>query len=220
VPQKRKGVALTPAQQRLLIQAASGCWCIRPFLELDAATGARRGEVLALRWSDYTDGAVFITRSLAQTKKGLEFKSTKTDEPRRVTLPDSAIASLEAHRTQQQVFREQFGSDYRTDLDLIFANPDGTPLRPDSISASVSALFKRLKIPKPKGAALHLLRHSHGSHLLAQNESLTTVSERLGHSSPRVTADIYAHAITSRDREAARKWEEFQQRSIDEHWKQ
>lgn len=50
VPQKRKGVALTPAQQRLLIEAASGCWCIRPFLELDAATGARRGEVLALRW--------------------------------------------------------------------------------------------------------------------------------------------------------------------------
>jgi integrase len=137
-----------------------------------------------------------------------------------VTLPDSAIASLEAHRAQQQIFREQFGSDYRADLDLIFANPDGTPLKPDSISASVSALFKRLKIPKPKGAALHLLRHSHGSHLLAQNEALTTVSERLGHSSPRVTADIYAHAITSRDREAARKWEEFQRRSIDEHLKQ
>lgn len=216
VPQKRKGVALTPAQQRLLIDAASGCWCIRPFLELDAATGARRGEVLALRWSDYMDGAVFITRSLAQTKKGLEFKSTKTEAPRRVTLPDSAITSLEAHRAQQQVFREQFGSDYRTDLELIFANPDGTPLKPDSISASVSALFKRLKIPKPKGAALHLLRHSHGSHLLAQNEALTTVSERLGHSSPRVTADVYSHAITGRDREAARKWEEFQRQSIEE----
>jgi integrase len=220
VPQKRKGIALTPAQQRLLIEAASGCWCIRPFLELDAATGARRGEVLALRWSDYIDGAVFIVRSLAQTKKGLEFKSTKTEEPRCVALPESAIASLEAHRAKQRVFREQFGSDYHADLDLIFANPDGTPLKPDSISASVSALFKRLKIPKPKGAALHLLRHSHGSHLLAQNEALTTVSERLGHSSPRVTADIYSHAITGRDREAARKWEEFQQQSIEGHPKQ
>jgi hypothetical protein len=41
-----------------------------------------------------------------------------------------------------------------------------------------------------------------------------------GNSSPRVTADIYAHAITGRDREAARKWEEFQRRSIDEHLKQ
>jgi integrase len=217
VPQKRKGAALTPAQQRLLIEAASGCWCIRPFLELDAATGARRGEVLALRWSDYIGDAIVITRSLAQTKSGLEFKGTKTDEPRRVTLPDSAIASLDAHRKAQHVFREQFGSHYRTDLNLIFANPDGTPLKPDSISASVSALFKRLKIPKPKGAALHLLRHSHGSHLLAQNEALTTVSERLGHSSPRVTADIYSHAITGRDKEAARKWEEFQRQSTERH---
>ncbi len=65
------------------------------------------------------------------------------------------------------------------------------------------------------GAALHLLRHSHGSHLVAQNEALTTVSERLGHSSPPVTA--YAHAITSRDREAARKWEKFQRQSVDDH---
>jgi integrase len=220
IPQKRKGAALTPAQQRLLIEAASGCWCIRPFLELDAATGARRGEVLALRWSDYLDGAVFITRSLAQTKKGLEFKGTKNEEPRQVALPDSAIACLEAHRKAQQVFRDQFGTDYRADLDLIFANPDGTPLKPDSISASISALFKRLKIAKPKGVALHLLRHSHGSHLLAQNEALTTVSERLGHCSPRVTADIYSHAITGRDREAARKWEEFQRQAVAEHLKQ
>ena len=60
VPQKRKGLALTPGQQTLLIDAASGCWCIRPFLELDAATGARRGEVLALRWSDVNGMVVFI----------------------------------------------------------------------------------------------------------------------------------------------------------------
>jgi integrase len=65
----------------------------------------------------------------------------------------------------------EFGPDYRADQDLIFANPDGTMLKPDSISAAVSALFKRLKIPKPKGAGLHLLRHSHTSHLLLEAES-------------------------------------------------
>ena len=211
VPKKRKGVALTPSQQRLLIDAASGCWCAAPFLELSASTGARRGEVLALRWSDYADGAVLISRSLSQTKKGLEFKCTKSDEPRSVALPSSAIAVLEAHRRQQNVFRDQFGPDYRADLDLIFAEPDGTPLKPDSISASISALFKRLKIPKPKGTALHLLRHSHGSHLLASGMELTAVSERLGHSSPYVTATVYSHGIKGRDRVAAKKWEEFQQ---------
>jgi integrase len=209
----KKGMALTPEQQTLLIEAASGCWCIRPFLELDAATGARRGEVLALRWSDYVNGAVFIARSLSQTKKGLEFKGTKTEEPRAITLPESAIDALAAHRAQQDQFRKQFGPDYRTDLDLVFANPDGTPLRPDSISSSVSALFKRLKMAKPKGAALHLLRHSHGSHLLASGMEITAVSARLGHSNPFVTATVYSHVVSGRDQEAARRWEEFQKKN-------
>src|SRR5260370_7553235 len=90
-PKKRKGTALTPAQQRLLIEAATGCWCLPSFLEISAATGARRGEVLALRWTDYVDGVVFVTRSLSQTRKRLEFKGPTTKEPRPIVLPASAI---------------------------------------------------------------------------------------------------------------------------------
>jgi integrase len=210
VPKRRSGMALTPAQQRILIESASGCWCLAPFLELSAATGARRGEVLALRWSDVYDGAVSIARSLSQTRAGLAFKETKNRSARLVVLPDSAIAALNAHRTAQDVFRAQFGSAYQSDLDLIFAQPDGGPLKPNSMSSSVSALFKRLKIPKPKGASLHLLRHSHGSHLLAAGMELPAVSERLGHSSVLVTATVYSHRITGQDKEAAAKWDEFQ----------
>jgi len=110
-----------------------------------------------------------------------------------VSLPPSTVTALEVHRRQQDKFRQQFGADYRADLDLIFANPDGTPLKPDSVSASVSALCKRLKLPK--GASLHTLRHSHGSHLIASGMDLATVSARLGHSKVRVTAEIYTHAI-------------------------
>jgi integrase len=99
-------------------------------LEVAAATGARRGEVLALRWSDIQDSRAIITRSLTQTRQVLEFKDTKTERPRDVKVPASALAALDAHRKRQDKFREQFGSDYRADLDLIFANPDGTPLRP------------------------------------------------------------------------------------------
>ena len=117
------------------------------------------------------------------------------------------------HRLRQSEFRAQFGTDYRSDLDLIFANPDGTPLRPDSISATVSALFKRLKIPKPKGSGLHLLRHSHGSHMLANGVPCRCVSKRLGHSSVSTTANIYAHVIHGQDDEAVKKWEEYQERN-------
>jgi len=210
---KHLAIALTPAQQSMVLEAAAGPWCMRTYLQVDAATGCRRGELLALRWSDIVDGCAVITRSLTQTQTGLEFKGTKSEKPRPVVLPESAVTALAAHRQQQDEFKRQFGPDYRSDLDLVFANPDGTPLKPDSISAYVSALFKRLKIPKPKGAALHLLRHTHTSVLLAEGVPLPAVSARLGHSSVRTTQEIYAHMITGQDEEAARKWEGYQKRN-------
>ena len=73
----------------------------------------------------------------------------------------------------------------------------------------MSLLFRRLKLPK--GASLHSLRHTHVSHLLAKGVPLQVISERLGHSSVRVTAEVYAHMIHGQDQEAARKWDEFQQ---------
>jgi integrase len=211
---KHYGIALTPAQQAMVLETASGPWCMAAFLEAAAAIGARRGELLALRWSDIREGRAVITRSLTQTKQVLEFKCPKNERPRVVKVPESTLASLEAHRKRQDEFRPQFGPDYRADLDLIFANPDGTPLKPDSISAAVSLLFRRLKLPK--GASLHSLRHTHTSHLLADGVPLPVVSARLGHSSVRVTAEIYAHMIHGQDDEAARRWDEFQRRNTPE----
>jgi len=187
---------------------------MRTFLELAAATGCRRGEILALRWSDIVDGRAIIARSLTQTRDVLEFKGTKSEKPRDVAIPAGTLGLIEAHRKRQDEFRRQFGSDYRADLDLVFANPDGTPLKPDSVSATVSLLFRRLKLPR--GASLHSLRHTHTSHLLADGVPLPVVSERLGHSSVRTTQEIYAHMIHGQDDDAARRWEEFQRRNVPE----
>jgi integrase len=180
------------------------------FLRVLSASACRRGEILALRWADIEDdGHATIARSLTQTNKMLAFKTTKTDNPRRIKLPDSILAKLEEHRKQQDEFRRQFGPDYCADLDLVFSNPDGSPLKPDSVSASVSLLFRKLKLPK--GTSLHSLRHTHASELLDIGVPLPVVSARLGHSSVRVTADIYSHAIHGQDDEAARRWEEYHQ---------
>ena len=174
------------------------------FLELAAATGARRAEVLALRWSDINGSGVVITRSLTQTKHTLGFKGTKNERRRPVSLPESVLIRLRATEEGRTSSDGSLVPNTRTNLDLIFANADGAPLRPDSISASVSLLCRRLGLPK--GTSFHTLRHSHGSVLLADGVDLPTVSERLGHSSVRVTADIYSHALRGRDQEAAKRW--------------
>jgi len=208
---KRAGMALLPSEQDLLAQCATGPWCLGTFLEMAAATGCRRGEVLALRWSDIRNGTAFVDRSLCQTRDGLIFKSTKTEKPREVSLPPTMPAVLARHRERQDEHRRKFGADYRSDLDLIFADPDGSPLMPNSVSATVSRLCRRLGLPK--GASLHVLRHSHASLLLEKGVDLATVSERLGHSSVRTTADIYSHAIRGKDRAAAQVWDDVMQQS-------
>jgi integrase len=157
--------------------------------------------------------ALYLFRDELAKSHGAKAAGTKKGNIRVIALPPSTRANLEAHRQRQNEFRKQYAADYRSDLDLIFANPDGSPLRPDSVSSSVSALFKRLGIPKPKGVSLHVLRHGHGSHLLANGVPLPVVSERLGHDSVRTTAEIYSHAIHGQDDEAVQNWEEFQRKS-------
>lgn len=174
-------------------------------LETCSSLGARRGEVLALRWSDIKGTDIFIDRTLCQTKAGVVFKGTKTDEARKVGMPPSLVPCLETHRRRQGEFRQQFSPAYRSDLDLIFANPDGSPLMPNSVSSTVARLCRKLGLPK--GASFHVLRHSHASLLLANGVDLATVSARLGHSSVRTTADIYSHAIRGEDHAAALCWD-------------
>ncbi len=176
------------------------------FLELDAATGARRGELVGLQWADLEGNHLMIGRSLSQVGQQVLLKEPKNKKFRVVTIPPSALKKLAAHRKQQQPQREHFGESYQGDY--IFCNPDGSPLKPDTVSASVSLLFRNLKLPK--GASLHTLRHTNGSHLLAAGLPLTDVSKRLGHVNPHVTATVYAHSLPGRDDLAATAWEKFQ----------
>jgi integrase len=206
VPKKKEGIALSVEQQEQLIAGATAPWGMDVFLELDAATGARRGELLGLQWPDLQGNQLLIGHSLSQVGQGVFLKEPKNKKFRTITIPPSALKKLAAHRKKQQPYREHFGDSYQGDF--IFCNPDGSPLKPDTISASVSLLFRSQKLPK--GASLHSLRHTHGSHLLAAGVPLTDVSKRLGHSSPHVTATIYAHALEGRDDLAAKAWEKFQ----------
>lgn len=209
VPKRKEGIALSVEQQEQLIAGATAPWGMGVFLELDAATGARRGELLGLQWADLQANQLMIGRSLSQVGQEVFLKEPKNKKFRVITIPPSALKKMQAHRKAQQPYRDHFGVSYQGDY--IFCNPDGSPLKPDTVSASVSLLFRNLKLPK--GASLHTLRHTHGSHLLAAGVPLTDVSKRLGHVNPHVTATVYAHALPGRDDLAAKAWENFQKQA-------
>ena len=69
-------------------------------LRVIAATGARRGEVCALRWSDLDAqaGALTIRRSLAAVVGGPMEKDTKTHAARRIAVDKATLAALASHR--------------------------------------------------------------------------------------------------------------------------
>ena len=173
---------------------------------LAVSTGRRRGELLALTWADvdFVGRVLRLSKSLEQTKEGLRVKCTKNDKPREISLAKSSIEVLRAHRDRQAENRRLFGADYRDDLNLVFAAPDGNYLKPDSVTAKACALASKAGL---KGIGLHTLRHRHGSQLLSEGVPLPAVSKRLGRSSVYVTATIYSHALSKDEVAAADGWD-------------
>ena len=140
-----------------------------------AATGCRRGEVLALTWADIDLDAptVAISKSLEQTRNGLRVKSTKNRRSRVLTLPRSVVEVLRTHRQAQDKNRALFSEDYRSDLDLVFCDSAGGFLKPDTVTAKACLVARKAGL---QGVSLHTLRHSHASQLISEGRSTTSVS--------------------------------------------
>jgi integrase len=202
---KKEARALDSEHLAWYQDAARACG-LYEFLMIDAATGCRRGELLALTWPDisFHSRTIAIAKSLGQTRAGLWVKPTKSGKPRLISIPQSAVEILKSIQAAQARNREMFATDYRNDLDLVFCTPDGNFLKPDSISSKCSLIAKKAGL---SNVSLHTLRHTHGSLLLSVGVPLPTVSKRLGHSTPHVTAMIYSHALEKDETAAADVWE-------------
>lgn len=204
--EKRKAAVVEKENFKIFIDRAKTTR-LYALLILAGATGARRGELLALQWPDINlqSGLMLVTKSLEETKAGLRIKSTKNGEPRSFIVPRQALEVLAAHRVQQEQDKRDFAGQYE-DNNLIFCRPDGAYYRPDKVSVRVTKLAQKCGLPK--GVGLHALRHTHASELLSKGVPITVVSERLGHANPNVTLSIYAHALKADELAAAKVWED------------
>jgi len=168
------------------------------------ATGARRGEVLALRWRnvDLERGTVRIVESLEQTKAGMRFKAPKTDRARVVTLPAFAVEELRRLKRDQAERLLALGVAQTGDT-LVCAREDGKPMLPTSLTHEFAKAVGRLRdVPRVR---FHDLRHSHATQLLLAGIHPKVAQERLGHASITTTLDLYSHVTESLQEDAAAK---------------
>ena len=196
--------AIDEAAAAWLIDAAIGTRLYEPIM-IALTTGMRRGEVLALRWSDcdLVRGSVTVLRSLEETKEGgLRFKDVKRKRSRRpISLPGILIEALSAHRQEQARHRELYGAEYN-DGGLVCCKEDGSVWKPSAFTSAYRELLRRRKIAN---IPFHNLRHSHASQLLRAGVNPKVISERLGHSKVAFTMDVYAHLFPGMQEEAAGK---------------
>ena len=108
-----------------------------------------------------------------------------------VDLSPVACLALRAHLEALESYREEVGVPL-TGEDLVFANPDGQPLSPSTVSHAFGETARRAGL---NGIRFHDLRHSHASLLMKQGTNPKIVQERLGHSGIAITLDIYNQVL-------------------------
>lgn len=170
-----------------------------------AASGCRRGELLALKWADIDpkSGVVAISKSVSNTKAGLEIKVTKSRKTRHVRVSRTTIQVLLEHKKRLEHEKTLFGAAYKPN-DLVFPTPDGDYYKPDQVTGRISEFMQKAGID----ASLHSLRHLHASMMLSKHVPITVVSKRLGHANSQITLDVYAHAMKDDEITASELWDE------------
>lgn len=173
--------------------------------------GFRRGELTGLEWSqiDFDNNIFRIKSSLSYTKNGQAIiKGTKTDEDERIVImPDWYMRELRSYYIQWKKEKLVLGDAWEGgDAQFVFHSGAGKPYHYSSPSKRWRNFLLKHDL---KSIRLHDLRHTAATLLIEAGADLKAVQERLGHSTYRVTADIYAHVTKKVSKETAEKLEKF-----------
>ena len=164
-------------------------------------TGARRGEIAALRWRhiDLDRAQIAISESAEQTKAGVRYKPPKSGRGRTIALPATMVQELRAHRARQAETLLKLGVRLSADT-FVVAQADGSPFQPRSLTHAFRRFLAEHKLPRIR---LHDLRHGHATAMLKAKIHPKIVQERLGHSTIAVTLDVYSHVVDGMQEDAA-----------------
>ncbi|GCE03646.1 hypothetical protein KDAU_09750 [Dictyobacter aurantiacus] len=189
---KKEKQAVNLEQARALMLAARGDR-LEMFIALALTTGMRRGELLALRWSD-----VDLDKRVLHVRRTVDFlahygyveNEPKTERSRRdILLPKFVITMLKAHQVSQQEQRQKVGSKW-VDLNLVICGLEGNYLNPRYLQKMFVKLLQSTGLPHMR---IHDLRHSVLSLLVGMQIDPLSVQELAGHEDITTTLGVYGH---------------------------
>lgn len=162
----------------------------------------RRGETLGVRWQDVDldAGRLRVVQTVLSINGKISVSEPKTARGRRpIALDPSTVSVLREHRRRMLEERMLVGADHSDD-GLVFHRPDGSALRPETVSATFLRRQTKLDLPR---LTLKGLRHTWATLALEHGIHPKVVQERLGHSTIGITLDIYSHVSPVLHGEAA-----------------
>ena len=166
-------------------------------------TGARRGEVLGLKWDkvDFEGNRIHICNNVLYASDcGIYEDTPKTaTSDRYISLPAETMQLLRQYRAWQSGERLRLGGYYQ-DQGFLFAQDSGKPMHPDNVNVWLRNFSKRHNLPHINP---HAFRHSMASLLYFNGVDSVSISKRLGHAQVSTTANIYAHVMEAADKKNA-----------------
>jgi integrase len=181
----------TAQELRKIIETAKSTPWEVPVL-LSATTGARRGEVLGLRWRnvDLEAGRARVVEQVQRVGGKLDFVAPKTERAKRtVPLQPEVVAKLRKHRIEQAWRLRSYGLDVSNDH-VVCDRGDGQPIDPSTYTHAVSRIAAEAGCP---GVRLHDLRHGVATVLASSGNRPELTSKLLGHATVAFTLQTYTH---------------------------
>ena len=166
-------------------------------------TGARRGEILGLKWEnvDFKGSRIYICNNILYTaEQGIYEETPKTERSKRyVSLPAETMQLLKKYQLWQYEERLRMG-EYFQYRGFVFSQDNGSPMHPDSVTDWLGKFSKRHNLPHVNP---HAFRHTMASMLYFNGVDSVSISKRLGHAQVSTTANIYAHVMEEADKKNA-----------------
>jgi len=184
------------------------------YFRLLAFTGARKGEIHALTWSDidFSLCKLTINKTLVVVNRTFKIQTAKTTNSNRIISVDPlTISLLKKWKSNQKELFIKFGISHKREKQLIFTN--------DTFRFGNQYLYLNygreqmkklcLKYPKLKSIKIHGFRHTHASLLFESGATLKDVQTRLGHTDIKTTMDVYTHVTTEREESTAKQFANY-----------